>query len=135
MRIVVDTNVVASSIFFGGKPKEVIDLLVSGKLEAFTTKEIVEEYCATVEYLKNKYKGKRLTSPLSHIVSATKMIESSEKVKVCRDPDDDKFINCAIDSKSLYIVSGDKDLLVLDKYQDIEIITVSEFLNRYNKTK
>jgi len=45
--------------------------------------------------------------------------------------DDDKFLGCAIDSKALYIVSGDKDLLTLEKYKDIEIITAREFCNRY----
>lgn len=59
------------------------------------------------------------------------LIEANTKVNVCRDPDDDKFLGCAIDSKALYIVSGDKDLLTLEKYKDIEIITAREFCNRY----
>ena len=59
------------------------------------------------------------------------LIEANTKVNVCRDPDDDKFLGCAIDSKALYIVSGDKDLLTLEKYEDIEIITAREFCNRY----
>ena len=57
--------------------------------------------------------------------------KNHSNVKVCRDPDDDKFINCALDSKSLYIVSGDKDLLTIEKYEDIEIITAAEFCKRY----
>ena len=49
----------------------------------------------------------------------------------CKDPDDDKFINCAIDSKSLYIVSGDNDLLVLGEYNNIKIITATQFCETY----
>ena len=50
-------------------------------------------------------------------------------MKVCRDPDDDKFISCAIDGQCYYIVSGDKDLLSLKEQQQVKIVTVSEFLD------
>ena len=58
------------------------------------------------------------------------MIEPKTKVEVCRDPDDNKFIECAIDSKSLYIVSGDKDLLSIENYHNVEIVTVAAFFRR-----
>ena len=50
-----------------------------------------------------------------------------------RDPDDDKFLGCAKDAKALYIVSGDKDLLVLEKFEDVEIITAKAFWERYTQ--
>ena len=50
-------------------------------------------------------------------------------MKVCRDPDDDKFISCAIDGQCYYIVSGDKDLLFLKEQQQVKIVTVSVFLD------
>ena len=49
-------------------------------------------------------------------------------MELCRDPDDDKFIECADDAKCVYIVSGDKGLLSLKKYKDIEIVTVADFM-------
>lgn len=52
-------------------------------------------------------------------------------VELCRDPDDDKFLSCAIDGKALYIVSGDKDLLDLKSFRDIEIVTAADFCQRY----
>lgn len=73
---------------------------------------------------------KKFSVPLTQIVSACKVIEPKTKAAICRDPDDNKFIECAIESKSLYIVSGDKDLLSVDRYQNVEIITVAEFLRR-----
>lgn len=130
MRIVIDTNVVASAIFFGGKPKQLIELLLQRRFDSFVTAEIIEEYHETVEYLINKYPGRKISVPLTQIVSACNIIESKSQVQVCRDPDDDKFIACAKDAKCLYIVSGDKDLLSIKEYEDIEIITVSEFFNR-----
>ena len=62
MRIVVDTNVVASGIFFGGKPKQLLELVVSKELEAFTTSEIVTEYQETIDELCSRYPSKILHS-------------------------------------------------------------------------
>ena len=59
------------------------------------------------------------------------IIEPISDVKISRDPDDDKFINCAKDAHALYIVSGDKDLLVLEQYDTIQIITAKEFCEKY----
>ncbi len=54
MHVVIDTNVVASAIFFGGKPKNVIDLVMDNSLEAYASQDILEEYNETVDYLKEK---------------------------------------------------------------------------------
>lgn len=129
MKIVIDTNVIASAIFFGGKPRELLEMLVSKKLEAYASSEIVDEYRETVEELQDRYPGKPITIPLTLIVSAMKIIEPSSHVDVCRDPDDNKFIECACDAKCVYIVSGDKDLLSVGKYKNIKIVTVADFLS------
>ncbi len=50
-------------------------------------------------------------------------------MEICRDPDDNKFIDCACDAKCIYIVSGDKDLLSVKKYNNVKIVTVAEFLS------
>ena len=128
MRIVIDTNVIASAVFFGGRPKELLELLLNGRLEAFASTEIVVEYKETLEELCARYPNRPEKLPLIAIVSAMKIIEQSSRIAVCRDPDDDKFIECADDAKCVYIVSGDKDLLSLKKYKDIEIVTVADFM-------
>ncbi len=128
MKIVIDTNVIASVLFFGGKPRELIDKLVNKEFEACATMEIIEEYYETVEYLFEKYPSKHVSSPLEIITGAMNVIETKSSIDVCRDPDDNKFIECAIDAKCIYIVSGDKDLLTIGQYGDIKIMTVAEFL-------
>ena len=60
------------------------------------------------------------------------IIPAYSRVNVCRDPDDNKFISCAIDGQCYYIVSGDKDLLTLKQYRDVKIVTVSEFFELLN---
>ncbi|MBR4514129.1 MAG: putative toxin-antitoxin system toxin component, PIN family [Lachnospiraceae bacterium] len=69
-----------------------------------------------------------MSLPLELIVRKMKLIDAETKVEICRDPDDDKFINCAIDAKCYYIVSGDKDLLDIKQYKDVQILKVADFL-------
>ena len=129
MRIVIDTNIVASAIFFDGRPRQLLELLLQRELSAYVCRDIVEEYQETIEYLKRKYPNKPITVPLTQIIAACNMVEPTSVVKACRDPDDDKFIACALDSRSLYIVSGDKDLLAVRQYQDVRVVTVAEFFS------
>lgn len=56
------------------------------------------------------------------------LVEIIEKVQECRDPKDDKILELALNGGAEYIVSGDKDLLVLNPFRDVKIVTVEEFL-------
>lgn len=68
---------------------------------------------------------------MSSFVASLNIVEPRTKVMASRDPDDDKFIECAIDSGALYIISGDKDLLVLEKYKGVTMITAADFVSKY----
>ena len=127
MRIVVDTNVLVSAILFGGRPAELIRMILLHVVAAVATQEIIEEYQSTIDYLLRKYDGREVNIPLDIICSAMEIIPAQSRGKVCRDPDDDKFISCAMDGRCYYIVSGDKDLLTLKRYRGVRIVTVSEF--------
>lgn len=127
MRIVVDTNVVASAVLFGGKPGALIRFVLTHAVSAVATQEIIAEYQSTIDSLFQKYKGRDLFFSADSIYSAMEIIPAQTRVDVCRDPDDNKFISCAIDGQCYYIVSGDKDLLTLKEYSDVKIVTVAEF--------
>ena len=105
MRIVIDTNVIASAMFFGGKPRLLLEIAMSGKLEVYASEEIVVEYKETVEELQARYPGKPLHLPLGIMIAAMKLIAPVSHIHVCRDPDDDKFIDCALDGKCIGIKS------------------------------
>ena len=131
MRIVIDTNVVVSALFFGGRPKELLMTLLARKMEAFASAEIITEYQETVEELCLRYPGNPSRLPLTEVISLMNIIEPVSHVDICRDPEDNKFIECAIDAKCIYIVSGDKDLLSLGKYKNVKIVTVTDFLTHH----
>ena len=130
MRIVIDTNVIASAVFYGGKPYLLLRYVMEDCVEAVASKEIVDEYEEIILRLQQKYPAITTKIPLHDILTKLEIIRVSSDIHVSRDPDDDKFISCAMDGKCLYIVSGDSDLLSIGKYEGIEILTVSDFLDR-----
>ncbi len=131
MKIVVDTNVVISGVFFGGKPRQIIEAVANGDITAYATTRILDEYMGIIESMIERKQGHLNQSILSPLFSSFKMIESKTNIEVCRDPDDDKFLECAIDAKAMYIVSGDNDLLVIGEYENIQIITAKDFCEMY----
>lgn len=127
MRIVADTNIIISAIFWNGFPRRVIDAVIDGRLAAYVCAEIIEEYISIYQEMLNAgYETANLELLTSFIAKAV-LIKTTSSVKVCRDPDDDKFLECALDAQAKYIVSGDKDLLVLKEYEGIQIVTAHEF--------
>ena len=93
--------------------------------------EIIAEYRAQ-RAKKVLQRKKVLNERLSEkFFSNLQSFEIQSNLKVCRDPKDDKFINCAIDAKAIYIVSGDNDLLTLKNFAGVEIVTAREFYEKY----
>ncbi len=134
LRIVIDTNVFISS-FFGGAPREVINLWKDGEIVLCLSQSIVEEYIEVLNRLglkdkKELYKLTRLFAEGYNSVFAA----NTPKLKVVKnDPDDNKFIECAVELESRVIVSGDKHLKEIKKYIDIEIISPREFIDRFGR--
>jgi putative PIN family toxin of toxin-antitoxin system len=131
LRVVVDTNVYISAIFWGGKPRHVIDLGRDGKIQIFTSEDIEQEI---LDKLMTKF---GLNSDDAGMVMAdfstfTKPIRISRRIHVVKDdPDDDKFIECAMECDAEFIISGDKHLLNMKKYEGIDIINAATFTKLY----
>ena len=131
MRIVIDTNVLISGIFFGGFPRKILSAVVAQKITACATPEIISEYEEIVQEMIDRKQGHINRAILGPLIKAMEIIEPVTQIEICRDPDDNKFLECAKDSHALYIVSGDKDLLVIEEYENIQIITAKDFCEKY----
>lgn len=131
MKIVLDTNVLISGVFFGGFPGKVLSSVVEKRITACATTEIIDEYEEIVQEMIERKQGHINKNILTPLIKTMEIIEAVSHVELSRDPDDDKFIGCAIDAHALYIVSGDKDLLVLGQYENIQIVTAKEFCEKY----
>lgn len=131
MKIVIDTNVLISGVFFGGFPRKILTAIVGQKITACATTEIINEYEEIIQEMIDRKQGHIDKSILSPLIKVMEIINPISHLEICRDPDDNKFLECAKDSHALYIVSGDKDLLVIQKYEKIQIVTAKDFCEKF----
>ncbi len=131
MRVVVDTNVLVSGVFFGGYPSRVLEAWRDGRLELVVSPEILEEYRRVVEGLERRFRGVALGPFLALVATyATVMTPPELPEPVATDPDDDKFFACALAGHCRLIISGDKHLLAAFGYRGIEVIKPRELVER-----
>lgn len=130
MKVVVDTNVLVSGVFFGGMPSRVLEAWRDGKYDLAVSPEILEEYRQVGEELTRRFEGVSLAPFIALLVMNAEIVEAPGlPEQVSRDRDDDKFVACAVAAECEYIVSGDKHLLEVSGYQGIDIVTPREFLD------
>ena len=131
MKVVIDTNIFVSS-FFGGNPRRIIDLWKTEKITLCLSKDILEEYIEVLQRI-----GLQDEDELGELFSLFKrgfnmlFTTKTPKVKVVKDdPDDDKFIECAMALKAEVIVTGDKAIEAVGEYMGVKILTPQRFLKR-----
>ena len=128
LRVVIDTNVYISAIFWRGKPRKIIDMGRDGNIFIFTSMDIEKEI------------GDRLSAKF-HLAEDDVMrimldfgtftipIQPTRKISFIKDdPDDDKFLECGIACHANYIVSGDSHLQRAKEFEGIKILSPSNFL-------
>jgi predicted nucleic acid-binding protein len=94
--------------------------------------DILDEYRRVGQILAEEHHKIDLNPILTFVVEHAKVYKPVKlEEPVCEDPDDDKFFACALASGSRVIISGDKLLLKVSGYQDIEVLKPREFVNRY----
>lgn len=131
MRIILDTNVLVSGIFWSGPPFKILELWRDKKVRLISSPEIIMEYHQVAVELAEKFQTVTIEPLLSLIVASSEIYISPElPSQVCKDPDDDKFIACAIASRADFVISGDKKLLATSGYQGVKIIKPREFLKK-----
>lgn len=118
-------------MFFGGKPFALLQCVLGKEFDAVVSEDIVAEYNEVMERIGRKYPNRPKRFPLDSFLSFCECIVPSRKIEACRDCDDNKFLECAVCAKCLYVVSGDEDLLSIKQFENVEIVTVAEFLGRY----
>ncbi len=131
MNIVIDTNIVISGVFFGGYPKKILEAVIDGRFYACSNKEILNEYYEIINEMIDRKQGRINKKILDEFIASVHVIKSSSSFDICRDPDDNKFINCAVDAAALYITSGDKDLLDIGNFRNIQIVTAKFFCEKF----
>ncbi len=134
MRVVLDTNVLLSGIFFGGLPGRLLDAWQRGQLALVLSPAILAEYHRAGAALAARYPSVEaaLDPILALLAQAATIVNAPElPAAVSADPDDDKFLACALASRTPVIVSGDKHLLRVSGWSGIEVLTPRQLIDRY----
>jgi len=128
-KIILDTNLWIS--FLISKKFSQIDKLIENKTIIFIfSNELLEEFIDVVSRPKfKKYFPKRdVEKILEYFDQFGKLVEVTSNIRSCRDEKDNFLLNLSIDSRAHYLVTGDKDLLILKKIDKTKILTLSEFI-------
>jgi putative PIN family toxin of toxin-antitoxin system len=129
MKVVVDTNVLVSGVFFGGMPSRILEAWRDQRIDVVVSPDILEEYRRVGEHLETQFTDVSLAPFLALLVMNAEIIEPPDlPEQVSRDSDDDKFIACALAGRCHVIISGDKDLLSISGSRGVKVVAPREFL-------
>lgn len=128
-RVVLDTNVFFSAYGYGGKPARLVAAALDEEFELTTSPAIMAEL-ARVLATGLSADVDRIRSVVVQITRSATVIRPTTKLDVVIDESDNRILECAVDGGADLIVSGDRHLLQLSEFQDIEIVTVAEALDR-----
>ena len=133
MRAVFDNNVLVSAALLAGVPRKAFDKL----LERGSVLVSVPVLLELADVLNRPKFDAYVTQDermrfMVNFLKVAEMIEITATFNVCRDPKDDKLLDLAICGDASFLVTGDKDLLVLSPFHGVEIVTPREFFDRLN---
>lgn len=137
MRVVIDTNVLISAIFWTGKPKQLLNQVRLGRLTFLTSEILLAELR---EVLTREDKPFKLSAEEAERVVAgmrdlAEIVEPRQRLSICQDEEDNRVLECAVEGRAEWIVTGDRHLLNLKSFQGMPIVTVANFLSHLRETE
>ena len=133
MKAVLDTNVLISAyVFPGGKPEAVYRLAIEGRLQIATSRILLAEFGRVLDQ-KFGWNPDRVEGAVAQVARIATLVEPREMVQVVTsDPADDRVLEAGRAFESDVIVSGDRHLLDLGVWSEIEIISPAELITRWS---
>ena len=132
-KVVIDTNVFISGLIFTGKPSEVLELFIKGEIEVYISPFILKELEGILRK-KFEWNEKQLQKILDKIKKKAVIVQPETKISIIKaKKDDNRILECGVDGRVQYIISGDKrHILPLKNFRGIKILSPSEFLGLLN---
>jgi putative PIN family toxin of toxin-antitoxin system len=132
IRAVVDTNIIVSGLLFGGLPSKVVNAAIDRRFIWVTSPYLIEELERVLGYKKFDLSEREVKILLTPLIEISEVIIPTTTVDIIeRCPADNRVLECAVDGKCSFIVTGDRrDLLSIKKFHHIEIITAKYFLDK-----
>jgi len=128
IRVVLDTNVFISALFWKGAPYQIFKRVLNGAILNFTSPQILEEIEGR---LLDKFKlpPEKVKEFLEIIIFNSQIVFPKRKLNIVKeDPSNNKIIECVLEAKASFIISGDRHLLKIKEYREIKIISPREFI-------
>jgi putative PIN family toxin of toxin-antitoxin system len=127
--VVFDTNIFISAFEFGGVPRGALLLASAGLFDIRTSKPLLEELSRVLRD-RFEYSGEEVTEIRRRLERLCTVVEPTERITDCSDPDDNRVLECAVAAQAGYIVTGDHALLRLNPFRNIQILTAAQLLDR-----
>ncbi len=125
---VFDTNILFSATGWRGNPFQCVEQARVGQFPVFTCAELMEELAEKLA-TRLHFSADQVAETLADYLGFLQVIQIPKALAaVCRDPDDNMVLECALESHAQYIVSGDMDLLELKDFRGIRIVRAAEFV-------
>jgi len=126
-----DTNIFISGTFWRGLPRRALHLGKQGKVEVVTCESLLDELRDVLTRPGKPFRlsAREANKVINNVRGYVRLVVPTRKVDVCRDPDDNLVIECALAGGAQYIVTGDPDLKVLRCFEEVEIIDVRTFVS------
>jgi len=134
-RFVFDTNTIVSAfLFYQSTPGRALQAAID-KGELLLSIEVAEELGEVLRRNKlDRYLRKKVREEfLKVLIQDAVFMEIPDRIRACRDPKDDKFLELAVTGQAECIVTGDDDLLILNPFRGVPILTAAEFLDRVDR--
>lgn len=138
IRAVIDTNILIRALI---KPQGAVGPVLTALRDSRYTllyapellDELIEKLSLSRIRMKYHVETEQIEALLGIVALRGEMVTPRRRIKVCRDPDDDMFIEVALEGNAGFVVTGDNDLLSLKAYEAVRFVTPRDFLDRLNR--
>ena len=135
-RVILDTNVLVSAIFYEtGNEARIFDEVIKGKITLISGLDTLQKLRETLAAPKFELTPLEVLNVFQLMVSISEIVLEPLSAEVkCRDPEDQKFLDCATGGRADFLVTGDRDLLEIKRLGRTRIVTAGELVRLFKKS-
>ncbi len=131
-RLVLDTNILISAVLFGGNPRRILELVISGTVDCTLSVAILDEVRDVLQRPKFGFSPQVCFDIVEELRALCDIAAPSANLDIVRsDPDDNRILECALEAEADFIVSGDLHLLELGRFGKSRILSAADYLEEF----
>jgi len=124
--------VLISALFWSGAEATIIELVEAGTVEGYASQAIMDELTRVLKYPRFGLTDEEVEDARNYYITVLVMVMPKVRVGIVEeDPEDNRVLECALEARADFIVTGDKHLLEIHGYRSVRIVRASEFLEAF----